>query len=298
MAMLQLVQQASAELGLAVPSSVAGNQTQDVVQMLALLNAVGYELARQYPWQALNTEYRFSTQYSTQTGTTTNGSAVVTGLTDTSSLDTTYMVTGTGINQDTYVLTVDSATQVTLSQAATVSGSASLTFSKVKYAMPAGFDRITDRTQWDKSKHWEMLGPETPQQWQWLKSGYISTGPRMRWRQMGGYFQVWPPMSTNEYLGFEYVSSYWAQDASGTRVPSLTLDTDTAIFPDRLMVLGLKLKYFETKGFETTALFRDYNMQLEIAKSADGGAPNLSMAPRMSTALIGWVNLPDSGYGS
>ncbi len=298
MAMLQLVQQASAELGLAVPSSVAGNQTQDVVQMLALLNAVGYELARQYPWQALNTEYRFSTQYSTQTGTTTNGSAVVTGLTDTSSLDTTYMVTGTGINQYTYVLTVDSATQVTLSQAATVSGSASLTFSKVKYAMPAGFDRITDRTQWDKSKRWEMLGPETPQQWQWLKSGYISTGPRMRWRQMGGYFQVWPPMSTNEYLGFEYVSSYWAQDASGTRVPSLTLDTDTAIFPDRLMVLGLKLKYFETKGFETTALFRDYNMQLEIAKSADGGAPNLSMAPRMSTALIGWVNLPDSGYGS
>ena len=298
MAMLQLVQQASAELGLAVPSSVAGNQTQDVVQMLALLNAAGYELARQYPWQALNTEYRFTTQYSTQTGATTDGSAVVTGLSDTSSLDTTYMVTGTGINQDTYILTVDSATQATLSQAANVTGSASLTFSKVKYAMPAGFDRITDRTQWDKSKHWEMLGPETPQQWQWLKSGYISTGPRMRWRQMGGYFQVWPPMGTNEYLGFEYVSSYWAQDSSGTFVASLTQDTDTAIFPDRLMVLALKLKYFETKGFETTALFRDYNMQLEVAKSADGGAPNLSMAPRMSTALIGWVNLPDSGYGS
>ena len=77
MAMLQLVQQASAELGLAVPSSVAGNQTQDVVQMLALLNAAGYELARQYPWQALNTEYRFTTQYSTQTGATTDGSAQI-----------------------------------------------------------------------------------------------------------------------------------------------------------------------------------------------------------------------------
>ena len=64
MAMLQLVQQASAELGLAVPSSVAGNQTQDVVQMLALLNAAGYELAWQYLWQALNMEYRFTTQYS------------------------------------------------------------------------------------------------------------------------------------------------------------------------------------------------------------------------------------------
>jgi hypothetical protein len=105
-------------------------------------------------------------------------------------------------------------------------------------------------------------------------------------------------MSTNEYLGFEYISNYWARNAGGTAQGSFLLDTDTSIYPDRLMVLGLKLKYFETKGFETTALYRDYNMQLEIAKSADSGAANLSFAPRISTVLIGWVNIPDSGYGS
>lgn len=298
MAMLQLIQQASAELGLAVPSSVAGNQTQDVVQMLALLNAVGYELVKQYPWNALNKQYRFFTEATTLTGTLTDGSYVVAGLSSTTGLDTTYGVTGTGINQDTMIASVDSATQVTLTQPATETGATSLVFGKMQYSMPADFDSVTDRTQWNKTQHWEMIGPETPQQREWLKSGYISTGPRVRWWYQGGKFNIWPMLSTATYLGFEYISNYWAASAGGTAQASLLLDTDTAIYPDRLLVLGLKLKYFEIKGMETTALYRDYTRELETAKSMDGGAPNLNFAPRVSTVLIGWVNIPDSGYGS
>ena len=138
--LLQLVQSTTAELGLLVPANVAGNTATDTVQMLALLNAVGGELARERDWQALNVEYRFTTQFAILTGTVTSGSAVVTGLSSTVGLDTTYMVNGTGINQDTYIKSVDSATQVTLSQAATISGTPSLSFGKTKYAMPADYD--------------------------------------------------------------------------------------------------------------------------------------------------------------
>jgi len=165
--------------------------------------------------------------------------------------------------------------------------------------MPTDFDRLIDRTQWDKSKRWEMLGPETPQQWQWLKSSYISTGPRIRWTRMGGYFQIWPAIAANEYLGLEYISKNWvlaAADVTPSK-SSLTVDTDTCIFPDRLMVLGLKLKYFEIKGFDTTAIYRDYMMQKDIAKANDGGAKILSMAPRDSQVLITIAQVPDSGYG-
>src|SRR5512146_3101065 len=95
--LLQLVQQASTEMGLVSPTQVVGNTSSDVVQMLALINAVGYELQREYDWQAIDTEYRFTTQYSIQNGTTTNGSAVVTGLTSTTGLDATYSVSGTGV---------------------------------------------------------------------------------------------------------------------------------------------------------------------------------------------------------
>jgi hypothetical protein len=212
-------------------------------------------------------------------------------------LDATYMVAGTGINQDTYVQSVDSDTQVTLSQTATAAGSGvALTFGKTKYALPSDFSRITNRTEYDKSKRWEMAGPSTAQEWQFLKSSYISTGPRLRFRIMGGYLQIWPLIASSEYLGFEYQSNGWVNPATS---PAQTFgsDNDVCVYPDRLMVLGLKLKYFEIKGFDTSALFRDYSRQLDLAKAADHGAPTLSMGARTGTVLIGAENIPDTGYG-
>jgi hypothetical protein len=284
-----------------VPFSVAGNTAQDTTQQLALLNAVGYELVREpaFNWQALTTEYRFTSLWTIQTGNVTNGSAVITGIPSTAAIAAgTYMVTGNGINQDTYVQSVDSPTQVTMSQPAAASGTAvSLTFAKTKYAFPVDYQRIIDRTQWDKSKHWEMLGPESPQQWQWLKSGYIATGPRIRWRILGNTFQIWPGVSTSEYLGFEYVSKYWVNDVSGVAKGSFTADTDTCQFDDRLMVAGLKLKYWGIKGFETQILQDEYDSILSSVKGEEQGSAMLSLAPRLSSYLLGPENIPDSGFG-
>jgi hypothetical protein len=296
--MLQLVNQVQSELNLAVTPNVAGNPSQDTQQILSLMNAAGYELTKEYDWQALENEYRFYTQYLTTTGTATTGSYVLTGLASTTGLNANYSVTGYNIAQDTYVVSVDSATQVTLSQKASGTGTGQINFSQTIYTLPNDFETITDRTQWDKTKHWEMLGPEDAQQWQWLKSGYISTGPRMRWRILGNKFQVWPPMTTQEYLGFEYRSKGWARSASGTVKNSFTNDDDTAVFDDRIMVLYTKLKYFQIKSFDTTALTQDYQRYLSIAKANDKGASNLSFAPYPTKVLIGWANIPDTGYGS
>ena len=84
--------------------------------------------------------------------------------------------------------------------ASTTTAGGTINFSQTIYDLPDDFETITDRTQWDKTKHWEMLGPEDAQQWQWLKSGYISTGPRVRWRILDGQFQIWPIMNTQEYF--------------------------------------------------------------------------------------------------
>lgn len=301
--MLQLVQQASAELGLAVPSSVAGSTTTDIVQILGLTNAVGYELQRQHQWQRLTKQYTFTTQFLTTTGTWTTAAATITGIPTTAALAASTWAVAAGLGLPAYaqIQSVDSGTQVTLNQTPTAAGSAAtVSFAQTMYAFPGDFDRLIDRTEWDKSKHWENLGPETAQQWEWLQSGYISTGPRVRFRPMGGYFQVFPPLASNELMGFEYVSNKWVLAAADTITPSktsLTVDTDTCVFPDRLMVLGVKLKYFEIKGFDTTALYRDYLMQLDLGKAHDSGSPTLSFAPTQSDVLITEANIPDSGYG-
>ena len=296
--MLELVQQVTNELGVATPTSVAGNTNQDVIQILALMNANGYEFLRRHAWRELTKQHTFYTEWITTTGTWTTAARTIT-MASTAGLDTTYQVQGTGINQNTYIVSVDSATQVTVNQDFSANGTAATAyFQKIRYSLPSDYESLVPRTMWDKSKHWEMLGPEDAQQWEWLLSGYISTGPRIRWRLLGAYFQIWPGMSTSEYLGFEYRSKGWAQAADGTVKNSFTADTDTCIYPDRLMVNATKLKYFEAKGFDTTAMMRNYLMEMEAAKALDMSSANLSLAPRPGTVLIGYDNIPDSGYGT
>jgi len=303
--MLQLVQQTTSELNLAIPSYVAGNTNQDVQQVLALMNRQGYDLVKEYDWQALQLEYRFYTDAQTFVGSTVSNASyniIVTG--DATALTSNYTITGTGINQDTYVssVTYNSGTGLsTIVMSQLASGtytSVTFTFSQTKYPLPNDFETITDNTHWDKTKHWQMLGPEDAQQWQWLKSGYISTGPRIRWRILGDKFQIWPPYNTQEYLGFEYRSKGWARSAAGAVKNSFTVDTDTTIFDDTVLVLGTKLKYFQIKGFDTTALQQDYFRYLNVAKANDKGSATLSFAPYPSKVLIGYANIPDSGYGT
>ena len=297
--MLELVQQVTAELNLAVPTYVAGNTSQDVQQILALMNRAGYDLVKEHDWQALELEYRFYTTAITTTCNTTNGSYLLDNIPSTTGLDNTYSIVGTSIPQDTYVDEVLTSTSLNTSQlASATSTGGSVTFSKTIYPLPPDYETITDNTHWDKTKHWQMLGPVDAQQWQWLKSGYISTGPRVRWRILGNTFQIWPPYNTQEYLGFEYRSRGWARSAANVVKNSFTADTDTTVLDDTVLVLATKLKYFQIKSFDTTALQQDYNRYLSVAKANDKGSATLSFAPAPSAVLIGWANIPDTGYGS
>jgi hypothetical protein len=270
-----------------------------VQQILALMNRAGYDLIKEHDWQALELEYRFYTTAITTTCDTTNNSYLLNNIPSTTGLDNTYSIVGTSIPQDTYVDTVINSTSLNTTQlASATSVGGTVTFSKTIYPLPPDYETITDNTHWDKTKHWQMLGPVSAQQWQWLKSGYISTGPRVRWRILGNQFEIWPPYSTLEYLGFEYRSKGWARSAANAVKNSFTADTDTSVLDDAIIVLLTKLKYFQIKSFDTTALQQDYQRYLSIAKANDKGSATLSFAPAPSAVLIGWANIPDTGYGS
>lgn len=297
---LDLIQQACGELGLAVPTAVFLSTAADTIQQRALINGLGKELQREYDWQAIDVEYQFNTPFYQYTGNTTLGGTTLSGMSSIANLTNNFMVTGTNIDQNTFVVSA-AGTDVVISVPATGTATGgALTFSQTRFVMPADYDRLVDKTDWDKTQHWEMLGPETAQQWQWLKSGFIATGPRVRYRRLGGFFQIWPPLGANHLMGFEYISNRWVSSAAavvaGTAPDkqTFTADTDQCIYPDRLMVLGLKLKYFEAKGFDTTAYYREYQAQKSIAWANDKGSQTLSMAPRLSQVLLTQQNIPDS----
>lgn len=303
--LLSLFQSTLQGMGVAtygMPSTVIGNTNQDVVQTLALTNMACDDLGREFDWQAMTVEYRFTTQFLTTTGTWTTSAATVTAIPSTAALSAgTWQAVNTSIPTDTFILSVDSATQVTLTQTPSAAGTAaSITFSQLKYTLPADYDRKISRTDWDKTKHWQILGPKTAQEWQWLKSGYISVGPRMRFRLLGNFFQVWPPPTTNEYCGFEYVSKFWCLATAGTAPTkkAFSVDTDTTVFPDSLITALIRYKYFQVKGFDTGELREEYEKQKSIAKANDADAQTLNFAPRIADVLITQQNIPDTGYGS
>lgn len=91
--------------------------------------------------------------FTATTGTTTNASAILTALASTANVATGSGVVGTGIPDGTRVVTVDSATQVTLSNAATASAAGvSLTF---KHDQTAHYTNVQagDTTHPDQRGH-------------------------------------------------------------------------------------------------------------------------------------------------
>ena len=304
--LLSLFQTTMQGMGVATygsPATVIANTNQDVVQTLALVNIAGGELNRQHEWQQAVKQYIFEASYFSYTGDTTVGSASLTNMSSIVSLDVTFACTGTGIPQDSRINAAPAGSTVVLNREATSAAvGTTFTFSKILFALPSDFDRMVDATQWDDTRRWSMMGPKTAQEREFLRNGFIASAPRIRFWQMGGYFQIWPPLGADEVLSYEYVSKWWIlATAPATPAPTkelFTVDTDTCMFPDPLMRALIKLKYWEVKGFDTTAAMRDYAMQLDLAKAQDAGSKDLSMGARQGQVLMGWNNIPDSNYGS
>lgn len=296
--LLQNIQDVCVELGLPSPNAVASSSDLQVLQLQGLLNRIGDNLSTERDWQVLASEYRFTTVYYTYTGNVTAGSTTITGLSSVAGLTSDFMISGTGIMQDTWVKTVGTTTlEMNIPSTATATG-VTFTFGQAKYAMPSDYARSVDKTQYNKSNRWSIIGPKDAQEWQWLKASYVTTGPRMRYRIMGNKFTLWPMPASNLVMGFEYISNAWVVGADGTLKTRPTVDTDTFRFPDRLLIIGTKLKFFEIKGFDTTALLQEYVSELNKWKAAESGADTLSLAPRYPNLLLTQNNIPDTGYGN
>lgn len=73
------------------------------------------------------------------TGTTTNGSAVVTGVSSTTGLYSGQPISGTGIPSSTRILSVDSSSQITMDANATASGAITITVTRLAKIIDADF---------------------------------------------------------------------------------------------------------------------------------------------------------------
>ncbi len=295
--LLQNVQAVCGELGLPVPSTLAASSSQLNSQIIAVMNGVLLDLLREKAWTALSKESRFVTVNYTYTGDVTAGSNMISNLSSTAGLSTDFMPSAQGLNVDTFITSVTSSSVMINIPASETAVSQPIVFSQAIYPMPFDFDRITASTAYNKSTRWEILGPKNAQDWQWLKSGYINSGPRARWRQIGGKFVVWPPPPADQEFGFEYQSKNAVQAADGQTKDQFTTDTDVSLIYDRLVVVATKLRLWEIKGFGSASLADQYRSTLDQFKAQDGGAEVLTFTSLSESNLLTQNNIPDVGYG-
>jgi hypothetical protein len=225
-----------------------------------------------------------------------------------------FYVSGNDVVQGCRVLSVPNATTVVMTMEATNSNSATnqtIQFAQDTFPEPPGFDWFQNRTMWDRTNRWELIGPSSPQVDQWYNSGIVTTGPRRHFRQLGPYannFRIWPPpleLTSPLQLVFEYLSLFAVSTSAGAQVPPspptyaqyFTTDTDIPLLDDQSIIMGIKWMFWEIKGMGSYVTLQnrwvDYVDRL-IAR--DGAAATLQLAKRVSPIFISPSNIPDGFF--
>jgi hypothetical protein len=156
------------------------------------------------------------------------------------------------------------------------------------------------QTQWDRTNFWPNSGSKSAQEWAWLKGGVLSTGPRYRYRIYGNKLRMTPAPTAVITQSFEYISNSWiyATGATSPTKTKFTVDTDTFIFKDDVMTLGLKYQWKKTKGLDFMTELAEFGRALSYSKAQDVPAQRASLAPQAASILLTTANIADTGYGT
>jgi hypothetical protein len=315
MSLLTVIQDVCTELSLSVPMSVIGNHDPQVQQLLGLCNLEGQTFAQlQGPWGGwpeLNTTYTFNlVPAGPYTGTTTEGSDLITGLSSTAGITTGYGVAGSGIYQSAQIIAVPPTTAAGTVQMSAVASSsntnASYNFGQILYSLPTDIRSFINATYWDRNFRWPMLGPLSPVEWEVIVSGISPVGPRIRFRVVDNQMEIQPLPGTDQtdQIAYEYVSNAWCTAADGTPrsasggVCRFAADTDLFRWPENTLRLGTKYRFLRAKGLPAQDEYKEYMDARDFQLSVSGGARSLRMnAVASGLHFLNYSNVPDTGYG-
>ena len=168
------------------------------------------------------------------------------------------------------------------------------------FALPDDFGRQVNQTQWSASDNRPMQGSVSPQIWAWDQYGIVAPGVFYQYRILNDSYAVYPTPSSGAVFDLYYISKNWVRKFNTVPVEytyKVELAGDIPQFDRRLMIAGLKLKYWAAKGLDTSVLAEEFNYLLSNEKGATQGAPVINLSPPAGPLLVGWQNVPDSGYG-
>jgi hypothetical protein len=167
------------------------------------------------------------------------------------------------------------------------------------YAPPADYARMINQTFWDKGQRRPAVGPLSPQKWQRLMNAVAMTGPFTQYRIAAGKVEFVPvPTQAGLELNYQYISDGWVQSYLDPDMQTnmVKQDNDIVSFDFWLCVKFLKMKLWQSKGLDSTALANEFASALDSHMGQDAGAPVLSLANRPRVPYLDVYNVPDGNW--
>lgn len=171
------------------------------------------------------------------------------------------------------------------------------------FALPDDFGRQVNQTQWAASDNRPLQGPVSPQVWSWNKYGIVSAGVYYQYRILVNQYNIFPVPAAGTTFALYYIRKNWVVTDGEILRPDAITDrvvgpNDVVVFDRRLIIAGLKLKFWTAKGLDTSALKSEFDFLLANEKAVTAGAPVISLAGNSASPLLGWNNILDGNWNT
>lgn len=146
---------------------------------------------------------------------------------------------------------------------------------------PIAYYKVLNETIYDRTRKLPIFGPRSARDWAAMQAIPL-TGPYYQYRVLGNQLKVFPTMPAGHTLSFEYVSRALILDSTNSDPvakyrQTFNLDSNTFLVPDSLVLIGLRYKWKQEKGFAYSQEFEDFEARLAQEINGDGTKPRLMM---------------------
>jgi hypothetical protein len=168
---------------------------------------------------------------------------------------------------------------------------------QTEYDLPSDFFSSTLDTAWDQTNSRRLVGPVSDSTYNEVVYG-VATVAHKFYRIFGlpgaSQIQIQPSPPDDETLSFDYICKNWIQQAdTWTESEAIEADTDTCVFDDDLMILGLKAYFYREKGWDYQAIMADFQSRIAAAQARYQGYKIGKMG---GGSRANWWNAPDGDF--
>lgn len=144
------------------------------------------------------------------------------------------------------------------------------------YDLPSDFKDFIPKTIWNYTMRRPLLAPINAQDFEIQKNYLITSGIDKMIYVYDNQMHITPLPGSTDTINYEYTTLNIYESSGGTGKTDITLDTDVPTINEKLVQLGVKVRYLIAKGlipsvgFQNSFEYMNYNSTVQRAILKDG----------------------------